>query len=124
MKNYHGFAEVHNTSRDGLEDYKSSGSASLSLGRTPAKQTQHTTNSFRLLLKEVYAHFQADGLAMQQQAAMAGVQPAPIILFTVEEGLERCNNAQRRNHRERFLVSYHLFSLMTIVQAVLTEQQR
>jgi hypothetical protein len=29
---------------------------------------------------------------MQQQAALAGVQPVKLVLFTVEEGLERWNN--------------------------------
>lgn len=38
-------------------------------------------------LQAEHAQLQADGLAMQQQAAMAGVQPVPIILFTVEYGL-------------------------------------
>ena len=38
------------------------------------------------------AQLQVDGLAMQQQVALAGVQLAPSILFTIEEGLERWNN--------------------------------
>ena len=34
------------------------------------------------------AGLQADGLAAQQQAAQQGFQLQPIVLFTVEEGLE------------------------------------
>ena len=54
----------------------------------------------------------------------AGAQLAQIILFIVEEVLERWNNQKRRAHRELFPLNDHLFTLMTIVQAGLTEQQR
>jgi hypothetical protein len=45
------------------------------------------------------AQLQADGLAMQQQAVMASVQPVPIVLFTPEEGLESWNNTRRRTRK-------------------------
>ena len=45
-------------------------------------------------------------------------------LFNVEEGLAILNNQSRRAHRDQFPLSDHLFSLMTIVQADLTEQRR
>ena len=35
------------------------------------------------------AQLQADGLAIQQQAVQASIQPVPPVLFTMEEGLER-----------------------------------
>ena len=43
---------------------------------------------FLVALPADNAQLQDDGLAMQQQAALAGVQLAPIILLTIEEGLE------------------------------------
>ena len=70
---------------------------------------------FQLALQAGNAQLQADGFAMQQQVVMAGVQLVPIILFTVEEGLEIWNNNQRRVHRDRFPLGDHLFSLTTIV---------
>jgi len=118
------FTEAHNTSRDGLEDYKSSGTASLRLdGHVPSRHSR-IPGVFQAALQAAHAQLQADGLAMQQQVAMAGVQLVPIILFTGEGGVERWNNNQRRVHRDRFPLSDHLVSLMTIVQSDLTEQQR
>ena len=70
------------------------------------------------------AQLQADGLQAQQLAVQAGLQPPPILLFGVPEGLERWNHVKRREHRDRCPVSDHLFSLMTIVHADLTEQHR
>ena len=70
------------------------------------------------------AGLQADGLVAQQQALQQGFQPQPIVLFIPEEGLERWNNRRRAVHRDNFPLSDHLFTVMTIVQADLTEQQR
>ena len=70
------------------------------------------------------AALQVYGLAAQQQAVQQGYQPQPIVLFTVEEGLDRWNNRRRAVHKDNFPLSDHLFTLMTIVQADLTEQQR
>ena len=70
------------------------------------------------------AGMQADGLVAQQQVVQAGFRPQPIVLFAIEEGLERWNNRRRAVHRDNFPLSDHLFTLMTIVQADLTEQQR
>ena len=47
---------------------------------------------FLAALQAETAQLQADGLAQQHQAAMAGLQPAPIGRCTVEEGLERWDN--------------------------------
>ena len=43
---------------------------------------------------------QADGLAAQQQAVQTGFRPPPIVLFTMEEGLEIWNNRIRVVHRD------------------------
>ena len=51
-------------------------------------------------------------------------QPPPIVLCTVEEGLERWNNKKRMTHGDNSPLSDNLFTLMAIVQADLTEQQR
>ena len=67
---------------------------------------------------------QADGLAMQQHAVQAGIQLAPIVLFTMEEVCEPWNNQKRRAHRGQFPLSDHLITLMTNVQVDLTEQHR
>ena len=79
---------------------------------------------FQVALQAESAQLQADGQAMQQQAVQAGLQLVPLVLFTLEEGLERWNNQKRRAHRGQFPLSDHLFTLMTIVQADLIEQQR
>ena len=79
---------------------------------------------FQVALQAENAQLQADGVAMQQQAVQAGLQPAPIVRCTMEEGLERWNNQKRRAHRGQFPLSDHLFTLMTIVQADLILQQR
>ena len=47
---------------------------------------------------------QADGLAMQRQAVAAGFPPAPIVLFTIEEGLERWRTTRKE---ERTEISFH-----------------
>ena len=70
------------------------------------------------------AQLQADGLAMQQPAVQASLQPVPIVLFTLEEGLERWNNQKRISHRGQFPLTDHLFTLMTFVQVDIIEQQR
>ena len=61
---------------------------------------------------------------MQQQVVQSGVQLAQLVPFIMEEGLERWNNQKRRAHRGQFPLSNHLFTLMTLVQVDLTEQQR
>ena len=60
---------------------------------------------FQQALQAESAGLQADGLAAQQQAVQAGYQPQPIVLFTVEEGLERWNNRRRVVHRDNFPLS-------------------
>ena len=79
---------------------------------------------FQQALQVENAGLPADGLVAQQQALQQGFQPQPIVLFTLEEGLERWNNRRRMVHRDNFPLSDHLFALMTIVQADLIEQQR
>ena len=79
---------------------------------------------FQQALQAEYAGLQADGLAAQQQAVQAVFRPPPIVHFTMKDGLERWNNRRRAVHRENFPLSDHLFTLMTTVQADLTEQQR
>ena len=79
---------------------------------------------FQAALQAENAQIQVDGLNRQLLAQQAGLQPLPTGLFNVEEGRERWNNQRRRTHRDQFPLSDHLFSLMTIVQADLTEQQR
>ena len=108
---------AHNTSRDGVEGFRSSVSASLTLGLAPSRQMLHITKSSWWHCQADNSDIQADGLAIQQQVALAGVQPVQIALFTIEEGLERWNNQRRRAHRDQFPLSDHLFTLMTNVQA-------
>jgi len=79
---------------------------------------------FQQALQVENAGLQADGLVAQQQAVQQGFQPQPIVLFTPEEGLQIWNNRRRMVHRDNFPLSDHLFTLMTIVQADLTEQPR
>ena len=79
---------------------------------------------FQQALQAENAALQVDGLAAQQQAVQHGYQPQPMVLFTMEEGLDRWNNRRRIAHNDNFPLSDHLFTLMTIVQADLTEPQR
>ena len=59
-------------------------------------------------------------------AAQQGMPPQIVLVVLVgqEEALERWNQRKWSAHRDRVLLSDHLFSLMTLVQAELTEQQR
>ena len=79
---------------------------------------------FQQALQAENAGLQADGLAAQQQAVQEGFQPLPIVLCTMEEGLAIWNNRRIVVHRDNFPLHGHPFTLMTIVQADLTEQQR
>ena len=93
-------------------------------GWTPSIQIHQKKPDFQQALQVDNAGLQADGLAAQQQALQQGSQPQPIALFTPAEGFERWNSRRRAVHRDSFPLSDHLFTLMTIVQADLTEQQR
>ena len=79
---------------------------------------------FQAALQAENAQLEADDLNEQLIAQQAGLQPPPIVLFKVEDGLEKWNNRRRKAHRDQFPLSDHLFILMTIVQADLTEQRR
>jgi hypothetical protein len=79
---------------------------------------------FQQALQADNAGLQADGLVAQQKALQQGFQPQPIVLLTPEEGLATWTNRRRVVHRDNFPLSDHLFTLMTTVQADLTEPQR
>ena len=79
---------------------------------------------FQTALQAEHAQIQADGIVQHQQTQLAGVMPPPIVLFTLEKGLERWTLNGKKTHRGQFPLSDHLFSLSSIAQADLIEQQR
>ena len=70
------------------------------------------------------AQLRADGATVQQQAALATVQPLPLVLITGEEGPEIWNNLKRMAHNTTIQLTNHLFSMMTLVQVTLTDNQK
>ena len=121
---YRDFTEAHKTSKGGLEDFRSSENVLLTLGWTPSIQIHRKNPDFHQALQADNAGLQADGLVAQQQVVQQGYQPQPVVLFTVAEGIEIWNNRRRVVHRDNFPLSDHLFTLMAIVQADLTEPHR
>ena len=118
------FTEAHRTSKDGLEGFRSSESASLTVGWTPSKQIHQKPKSFWRHCRQTMPKYRPMAWPCSSKLHEQEFNLCNLSFFTIEEGLDRWNNQSRRAHRDLFPLSDHLFTLMTVVQVDLTEQQR